>query len=195
MSIWHWSPWPSVIPCGMDWLSSIRNPDWQHGQKKITHYTDPIKLVTCYILYFTIWQSKKEKYQTENSTSNLLETLFLTSTQSGKINLCSRPLLPSRFAKHSKKGNKNIPPAAIALHSHQLLSCPVRGHGWLSAGSTNTAPCIWNRTWAYIPLRSLLPLSPHYHHCPTSLLKQAAPSAGGKISWAAVRASQGWGWL
>lgn len=79
------------------------------------------------------------------------------------------------------------------MHSYQLLSCPPCGHGCLSAGLASNGPCIWNRTWAYILLGSSLPLNPHHHHCPTSLLKQAGPSAGGQISPAAVGASQGWG--
>lgn len=76
--------------------------------------------------------------------------------------------------------NGNIPWTATETHSSQLLFCLLCGHGWLSAGLASIAPCIWNRTWAHIPCGSSLPLSPH-HHSPTSLLKQAAPSAGGQI--------------
>ena len=137
------------------------------------------------------WQ--RQKHPNRETDWKWLRTLFLTLMQLDKLKLCSRLWQLYHFIKHPGKRNKNIPLPAIAMHSHQLLSCPQCGHGWLSAGLANTVPCIWSRTWAYIPLGSLLPLSPHHHNCPTSLLKQAAPSAGGQISWAAVRASWGGG--
>lgn len=40
----------------------------------------------------------------------------------------------------------------------QLLSHPLHCHGWLSASWARAASCIWNRTWAWIPSGSSLPL-------------------------------------
>lgn len=44
--------------------------------------------------------------------------------------------------ERKKEKNRNISPTAIEMHSYQLLSCPPRGHGWLSASLASTAPCI-----------------------------------------------------
>ena len=168
--------------------NSLDRPNWIGGFLLLKAQRTNLKF------YYLIGK-KESGTETEKCSVGSFQSVFLTPTQSGQNEALQQTFATVTFCQTAIKREWKY---SLSSHWNAQLPAVVLSTVWTwLAVSRLSQHCALHmkQDMGLYPLGEFTSSEPPHHRCPTSLLKQAAPSAGGQISRAAVGASQGWGWF